>query len=280
MKCIVGYEATPTGIDAITAGIDLARCLKLELDIVLVLRHHNEFNQAYPPTGHNDDIFVRQGFTWLEGALKMIPPDVTATGHLISAHSTAAGLVRAAEHAGASMIVVGAASTSPLKRHRLGTVAQDLLYGSPVPIALAPRGHRSTKIERLNCAVGRLPGANPLVGVGLTLAEHSGIPLRLVALATDSATAQTHTEHVLKQAIETTGIDLPVEIEIGEGEDVAEAARSVGWHDGDLLFVGSSRVATSRTVFLGAVSMKILRELEVPMIVVPRDYTISQGGSP
>ncbi|WJZ03396.1 universal stress protein [Corynebacterium freiburgense] len=280
MKCVVGYEATPTGIDALTAGIDLARCLHLELVIVLVLRHHNEFSREYPPTGATNDILIRQGFTWLEGALSMIPDDVSASGHLVSAASTSEGLVRAAQNAGADLIVVGAASTSPLKRHRLGSVAQDLLYGAPVPVALAPRGHRSTKIERLNCAVGTRPGSNSLVAAGLHLAEHSGLPLRLVALTYEPETAAAHTEAVLKQAIDETGIDLPVEITLGEGEKVSEAVESVGWRQSDLLFVGSSRVAEPRTVFLGAVSMKILRELDVPMIVVPRDYTINPGGSP
>ncbi|MDO5076127.1 universal stress protein [Corynebacterium sp.] len=280
MKCIVGYEATPTGVDAITAGVDLARGLNLELDVVLVLRHHNEFSQEYPPTGTNDNILIRQGFKWLETALEMIPADVSATGHLVSAASTSQGLVRTARNTGADMIVVGAASTSPLKRHRLGSVAQDLLYGSPVPVALAPRGYRSTGIHRLNCAVGRRPGSKSLVTVGLRLAEHAELPLRLVALTTDRDSALAHTQEVLEKAVDDSGITLDVAIEIGQGEDVTEAVRSVGWRDGDLLFVGSSRVATSHTVFLGAVSMKILRELEVPMIVVPRDYTINHGGSP
>lgn len=280
MKCIVGYEATPTGIDAITAAIDLARCLHLELDIVLVLRHHNEFSREYPPTGATNDILIRQGFTWLEGALEMIPDDVAASGHLVSAASTSEGLVRAAQNTGADLIVVGAASTSPLKRHRLGTVAQDLLCGAPLPVALAPRGHRNTKIERLNCAVGRRPGAVPLVSAGLNLAEHSQLPLRLVALTYEPDIAEHHTKAILEQASELTGIHLPVDIAIGEGEKVSEAVRSVGWKPGDLLFVGSSRVAETHTVFLGAVAMKILRELEVPMIVVPRDYTITPGGSP
>ena len=39
---------------------------------------------------------------------------------------------------------------------------------------------------------------------------------------------------------------------------------------GELAVVGSSRLARKRRLFLGATAAKMLRELPVPMIVVPR----------
>jgi hypothetical protein len=41
-------------------------------------------------------------------------------------------------------------------------------------------------------------------------------------------------------------------------------------HDGDLIMVGSSRLSAPKRLFLGSTSAKMLRVLDVPMVVVPR----------
>ena len=45
----------------------------------------------------------------------------------------------------------------------------------------------------------------------------------------------------------------------------------VEWHDGDIIMVGSSRLSAPRRLFLGSTAAKMLRVLDVPMVVVPRD---------
>ena len=42
------------------------------------------------------------------------------------------------------------------------------------------------------------------------------------------------------------------------------------WQDGDLVMVGSSRLAQPRKLFLGSTAAKMLRVLPVPMVVVPK----------
>ena len=44
------------------------------------------------------------------------------------------------------------------------------------------------------------------------------------------------------------------------------------WDDGEILIVGSSRLAQKNSMFLGSTANKVLRALPVPMVVVPRDY--------
>ena len=73
MKCIVGYEATPQGLDALNLGIDLCRSFRMELHIVLVLRRHNVFSIEYPPTGSQEDILVGQATRWIEEAIPAFP---------------------------------------------------------------------------------------------------------------------------------------------------------------------------------------------------------------
>lgn len=120
MRCIVGYEATPQGLDSLNLGIEMAKTFGYDLEIVLVLRRHDVFSAEYPPIGGVADILVSQAFKWLEGALARVPEGINARGHVFSGTSTADGLLRAREELGARIIVVGGASSSPLKRHKLG----------------------------------------------------------------------------------------------------------------------------------------------------------------
>lgn len=275
MKCIVGYEPTPQGIDAIALGIDLARALRIDLDIVVVLRRHDIFSLEYPPSGDASDIMTAQACTWLKEALSQVPDDVQVRGHIYSGATIADGLRRAADKLNVAMIVVGGASTSPLKRHQVGTVAGDLLYESAVPVALAPRGYQTTPITRVNCTVGTRIGAGSLVREGLYIALRSRLPLRLVALVDDDNAefARTNTAEILSTVQRDIGTELEVDIAVGQG-DVTTSIQAVGWEPGDLLFVGSSRIEHKRSVFVGSVAMRILRELTVPLVVVPRGYQV------
>ena len=46
------------------------------------------------------------------------------------------------------------------------------------------------------------------------------------------------------------------------------------WEDGEVLVIGSSRLAQGRSIFLGSTANRILRALPVPMIVVPSGYEL------
>ena len=63
----------------------------------------------------------------------------------------------------------------------------------------------------------------------------------------------------------------PVTSTIVDGPTVEEAVGKLEWHDGDLIMVGSSRLSAPKRLFLGSTAAKMLRVLDVPMVVVPRD---------
>lgn len=54
------------------------------------------------------------------------------------------------------------------------------------------------------------------------------------------------------------------------GDTVEDAVNGLEWQPGDLIMVGSSRLAAPRRLFLGSTAAKMLRVLDVPMVVVPR----------
>ena len=51
-----------------------------------------------------------------------------------------------------------------------------------------------------------------------------------------------------------------------------EAVEAMAWDEGEVLLVGSSRLAQHMRLFLGSTANKILRTLTIPMVVVPRTY--------
>ena len=64
-------------------------------------------------------------------------------------------------------------------------------------------------------------------------------------------------------------------------EATASKTRSsqLSWEPGELAVVGSSRLAQPRRLFLGSTAAKMLHELPVPMVVVPRTTQTQEGES-
>ena len=78
-----------------------------------------------------------------------------------------------------------------------------------------------------------------------------------------------HAHQVLHTARERLPKDIEVNIAIVHGPTVEDAVERLDWHDGDLLLVGSSRLAAPQRIFLGSTAAKMLRVLSVPVAVLP-----------
>ncbi len=83
--------------------------------------------------------------------------------------------------------------------------------------------------------------------------------------------AMTHAQQILDAAKSSLPEGFPVTATIVDGSTVEEAVSKLEWQDGDLIMVGSSRLCAPRRLFLGSTAAKMLRVLDVPMMVVPRD---------
>ncbi|MBG6189310.1 nucleotide-binding universal stress UspA family protein [Arthrobacter sp. CAN_A212] len=286
MDYIVGYTADERGRDAVSLAVALARRQDATLQLVMVMPEHSPFNAVYPPERGFESILSAQLQEWLAEGLAMIPDDVTARAHVISADSQAGGLIDAAVDSGASLIIIGASSRGLRKRFNVGSVAGTLLHASPVPVALAPQGYRRLDpITRLTCAVGTRVGADEVIAVAVDSAARRKLPLRLVSLVAldpssgadgaDTAAVEAAHEHAntrLAQAAASLAAGGQVSVEVVSGSTVEEAIGALAWDEGEILLVGSSRLAQHSRLFLGVTANKILRALTVPMVVVPRDY--------
>ena len=217
-----------------------------------------------------------------------MPDDIAVSTHIAFNESFAEGLIEESARLQADVIVVGAAGDGLIGRYSIGSVTGELLYSSPVPLALAPRGTRHSTIDRVRevtCALGRRQGARLLLETAVGVSAAAGTPLRLVSLVSldplvdslhgDSESARTraleHAALILEEAKAELPEGFPVTSTITDGPTIEAAVNKLSWHDGDLIMVGSSRLGTPRRLFLGSTANKMLTVLEVPMVVVPRE---------
>lgn len=294
---VVGYTATDAGADALALSIRLARAIHAPLEVVLVLPDDAR-SVITPPDAAYARLVSEQAERWLGEAAASIQDAVTHREHLRHADSFAEGLVAFADETGAGYIVVGAANGGLRGRHRLGSVASELLHSSDVPVVLAPEGSRlidpAVGISRITAAIGSRPGADVLREESIALAAAASVPLRLLSLVTVDLppglatgairiAGAAHAEEELAQARAALPAEVEAEVTVADGESIEEAVRELSWDPAELVMVGSSRLAQPRRLFLGSTAAKMLHELPVPLVVVPRsraDAPVQEGPRP
>jgi len=287
MRYVVGYSANARGHDAVNLAVSLARGRGASLDLVLVVPEVQQFGAAHAPKAGFETLLNEQAREWLDEALALVPDDVPAEAHIRSGDSDAHALIEAAEELGADVLVIGATSGGLFKRFTVGSVASALLHASTVPVALAPHGyHRKEALTRISCGLGTRAGAEKLLDFAIGMAANRKIPLRVVSLlALDggnsgdaAAAARDYAEKTVAAAapVNQSGVQLAAktEVVVAQGRSIEEAVDDLDWEDGEVLVIGSSRLAHARSIFLGSTANRILRALPVPMLVVPSGYEL------
>ena len=287
MRYVVGYSANARGHDAVNLAVSLALGRGASLDLVLVVPEVQQFGHAHASNVGFENLLNEQAQEWLDQALALVPSGVPAQAHIRTGDSDAHALIEAAEELGADMLIIGATSNGIFKRFTIGSMASALLHASTVPVALAPHGyHRQEALTRISCGLGTRAGAEKLLDFALGMAANREVPLRVVSLlALDGGDAAGAAEAAREYAAKHLAAALPggeqevreeakAEVVVAQGRSIEEAVDHLDWEDGEVLLIGSSRLATDRSVFLGSTANRILRALPVPMIVVPSDYEL------
>ncbi|WGD38350.1 universal stress protein [Lysinibacter sp. HNR] len=283
MRYVVGYTADERGRNAIDLAVAFARGQDATLTLVLVLPPAEPFQAVYPPESDYSTILIEQAEAWLTEAVAMVPAGITVTAEIRFSHSLAEGLMAAASDLHAALIIIGTGKGGLFNRSTVGKVAQSLLHASMVPVAIAPQGYTASReISRITFAVGNRGGGQAIRDVGITSANQRGIPLRvisLLALDTDDPVVRERAWAQANEARESALERLPagstVTAEIAQGETIEEAVTKIEWNNEEVVIVGSSRLAERNKLFLGSTANKMMRSLPVPMVVVPRDYVVS-----
>ncbi len=255
---VVGYTATKPGRDAVAFAARLAAALDAVLDVAIILPRSDRSVITPPDAGYERHLHA-QAQTWIAQAIDRIPADVVAHAHVRPAESFAEGLIEIADELRASYVVVGAADGASRGRHRLGSTTTELLHSSDVPVVLVPRGARKiapeTGITRLTVAVGTRPGADALIAETAALAQGLGVPVRLLSLlpvdlppSADTGAirlaSSTKADEVLAAARAELPAGLHTDVAVAAGESIEEAVSYLDWQPGEVVLVGSSRLAS------------------------------------
>ncbi len=291
-RIVVGYTATKAGRDAVAFASRLAAASGAGLHLVLVLPAQKP--GIVPPDAGYERLVREQAAGWLREGAAEVPDGIGHRAHVRYGESVAAGLVDAADELGASLIVVGAADGGHRGRHRLGTTTTELVHSSDVPVALVPRGARripaETAVTRLTAAVGEREGTELLVEETIRLAAATGMPVRLLSLVALDLPAgldtgairtvgDTHAQEVLGEVRAALPAEADVTATVATGDGIEDAASHLEWEAGEIVLVGSSRLAQPQRLFLGSTAARMLRVVTVPMIVVPRTRSEREGTS-
>ncbi|MGW3344113.1 universal stress protein [Nonomuraea rubra] len=200
------------------------------------------------------------------------------------------GLVELARRRGADVVVIGSAPGGGRGRISVGSTADQLLHSSSVPVLLAPRGYGDgppAAIDRLTVAYRRGPGCDAAVTDAARTAATLGVPLRLVTLVISSGRRARIEEEMLVRLRDQAAADLhaaargrrparrsggrPVEVEVLEGRNVAQALGTTSWLPGEMIICASSDTGPLRRVFLGDTSIKIVRASTCPVMILTRE---------
>ncbi|ADG77856.1 UspA domain protein OS=Tsukamurella paurometabola (strain ATCC 8368 / DSM / CCUG 35730 / CIP 100753 / JCM 10117 / KCTC 9821 / NBRC 16120 / NCIMB 702349/ NCTC 13040) OX=521096 GN=Tpau_1225 PE=4 SV=1 [Tsukamurella paurometabola] len=284
MIVYVAYLATDGGKDAVALGAQLARTLDAEVAIGMIVPPDNAAAMA---PGDFDEVLTAQADGWLSDARDLITDDIPVSTHIGVYDSIAGGIIAEAERVGASIIVAGGSGGGLLGPYSLGSVVNDLLHSAPLPVAIAPRGFRNQgvrTVREVTCALGTRYGAEAVLETAIRGCQRAGVPLRLISLIAldlmpskrreDSNAvyaAEKHAERLLDEARGRLPGVVEVSSAVATGPSVEDAVRRLDWQPGDVILVGSSRLAAPRRLFLGSTAAKMLRVVAVPMIVVPRE---------
>jgi nucleotide-binding universal stress UspA family protein len=230
----------------------------------------------------------------LEKARTRLPSDIPSTFVVHDARSVPAGLLELAEQRDASLIVVGSSAAGGSGSVTLGSASGRLLYSSPLPVAIAPRGFRcppDARVTRVTAAFGGTESAENLVIAAASVAARVGATLRLASFAVRTRAPYTvavgtsadedmftqwraemegAAQAALAKVADLPAVPTECEIALGRGENWEEALDDLEWDDGDVLVVGSSTIGPVARVFLGSRGAKIVRHSPVPVVVVPR----------
>ncbi|UBU16853.1 universal stress protein [Nonomuraea gerenzanensis] len=199
------------------------------------------------------------------------------------------GLVELARRRGAGVVVIGSAPGGGKDRISVGSTADQLLHSSSVPVLLAPRGYGDQPppaFDRLTVAYRRGPGCDAAVRDAAGTAAALGVPLRLVTLVISSGRRARIEEEMLVRLRDQAAADLraaargrrpagaagrPVEVEVLEGRNVAQALGTTSWLPGEMIICASSDTGPLRRVFLGDTSIKIVRASTCPVMILTRE---------
>jgi nucleotide-binding universal stress UspA family protein len=183
MTVLVGYPLTRRAREVLDLAAMFARSRSEDLVVCSVIAHPLMTENKRASQEIYDEA-QRVATNAFERAHRDMPDDVHVEYRAVASRSILRGILDTAKEVGASLIVAGA-DTSPVGKITLSTVADRLLHGSSVPVAVASRGLLTPKkrISRVTLAFTGSKNSHAQVAAAQEFADSFEVPLRLATFA-------------------------------------------------------------------------------------------------
>jgi nucleotide-binding universal stress UspA family protein len=281
-KIIVGYDGTDQALDALALGERLSSA-----GAELIVAHVALLNPLM--RGGVDELKLEQESDFAERA-EAAARAAGARVHTVESTSPGRGLHQLAEETGADLVVLGSSQHGKLGQTLVGNVAAALLHGASCEVAVAPKGYRNQKHDKLSTVVlgyDGLPESELAIGPACELARATGATVEVVAVVEPPAIVvgkgggATSGWHELRDAVEEEmgrrlesaraqmPDDVTVELKLIEGKP-ADVLAERAHEPGAVIFVGSRSYGPLRRVLLGSVARALVGRAPAPVIVHPR----------
>jgi nucleotide-binding universal stress UspA family protein len=281
---IVGVDGSERSADALALAAQLA-----EPGQRLVLAHVHPYGPLSDLLSGDDYArLVREvAESTLSAAQATLNTATERAMRLVANRSPAAGLHDLAAEQDAALIVVGSSRRSGLGRVFAGSVAESVLAGAPVPVAVATRGLASSQysIRMVGCGFDGSPEAHEALRWAADIARRRCARVEVLAVhariafggvSTAGAIGYQSANDTIRRtfgermsdAIAAFGDGVEVSGRLLDGDPATELVK--GSTELDLLALGSRGYGAVRTVLLGSVSRTLVREGACSVVVLPR----------
>jgi nucleotide-binding universal stress UspA family protein len=204
---------------------------------------------------------------------------------IVAERSPAAALQQLALDAEAGLIVVGSSERSGLGKVLAGSVAEALLSGAPIPVAVAPGGYASATrppVGVIGCAFDGSAEARHALRYAAELAARLGADIQIIGVhqpvsfgvSASGALGYRSANDALREALQTELDGARDQLDSGATtlllEGPAATTLIAQSAELDLLVAGSRGYGPVRRVLVGGVSRALVRDASCPIVVVPR----------
>lgn len=298
MEIVVGVTQGAASQDALALAVALAS--SLDADIVVTNIYPTAYNYVSP--AHVDaewqGFLIEQAEESLAWARVKLGNRDRVSYVMHPSRSSGVGLAQVASQRHSQMIVIGSAPGGSDGRIAGGSTSDQLLHGSPVPVALAPHGYADwapQALTRANVAYQQTSESDHCLDVVMRAINRAGLnpsrDLRLVTIIERvtriyGSRLGRHAEDqvllTLREQVESALAIAAARIReqsdsveaistlILEGDNVTQALAKHDWDDADILVTGSTGSGPIRRVFLGDMAYKLIRAATIPVMVIPR----------
>jgi nucleotide-binding universal stress UspA family protein len=277
MRLLVGFDGSDGGHDA----LELARAIAVEDDetsvLVVTVMPYGPLPADFEALAGDAAAEAESLFTEARERLGELSVETRGFG----GGSPAKVLTELAEGEGIDLIVVGSPHRGAVGRALIGSVADNLLHGSPRPVVVAPRGYAGERHEPFRrIAVGHdgTPEADAALRAAEALALRSNALIDVLTVLAPPAVTPgpvgyapsepPEPDKILNQAIHAVDERLGA---TGRRLDGPPARMLAGaCEDAGLLVVGSRGYGPVLRVLLGSVSTRLIHIAPCPVLVIPR----------